>query len=157
MKDRMIAGRTSTIRPNTHSSNPSGPPRSHLVRVSGASRLLESSLICNYWNPTKLRQWETVLYRTHICFRFVQCFMDSILTGAGRVLPKMEPVTPQTRSPSRKYPTNRDRLYTDHTLSICKTGVFHWAYTSAGSEELTFHGDIYWLIEIVTSGFKLLV
>lgn len=153
-KDRMVAGRTSTIRPNAHSSHPSALPYSHLVKFSGTSRLLASSQVRNYWNPTKLRQWETLLYHTHICFRSIQFINNSILTGAGRVLPKMEPVTPQRRSPSRKSPTNRDWLYTDHTLSICKTGVSHWAYTSAGSEELTFDGDIYWLWENVTSSFN---
>ena len=85
----------------------------------------ESYLASAKSDPTKLCHWETFLYDIHSYIRLdsVLCITGNILTGVGRVLAIMTPVAPQTSVASSKYPTTRDRLYRDHTLSTCKTDV----------------------------------
>jgi len=71
--------------------------------------------------------------------------MNSVLTGVGRDLARAVPmISPATRA-SSEYPTRRDRLYKDHTLSACSTGIAVRSCMSQGTEGLTSSSDIHWL------------
>jgi hypothetical protein len=121
----MTAGRTSIPKAAVQVKKPFGFSGPHPVKLAGASMLLESDLPSTE-NLTKLHCRNPLLYNTHsrVRSRPVGHIMDGVLTGVGRTLARILPITSQITKASRNCPTRRDRLYRDHTLIVCSTGIY---------------------------------
>lgn len=108
-----------------HSRIPFGNSCPHPVKLSGAFRLSESHLpnteiLPSCTDKTSCCRGSFFVWEIHP----MSHKMSNVLTRTGRDLARIELVTPQTNRASKKSPTDRDRWYTDHTLSVCSTGIY---------------------------------
>lgn len=76
--------------------------------------------------------------------------MSDVLTIFGRAPANIEAIIPKAGRASKTRPARHDRLYIDHTRSICSTGTHRKTLYQLDDQELTSNDGIHWLREYVT-------